>query len=121
MEPRHFRFWPKHLPRGLTLPQVTLTDLLEGSARRFPDKPFSLFFGGVLTYREALERVERLAGFLQRDCGVRPGDRVLLDLQNSPQFALAYYAILRADAVAVPVNPMNVAEELAVTIEDSDA
>lgn len=121
MAPRHFRVWPKHLPHGLTLPQVTLTELLEVSARRFPDKPFSLFFGGALTYREALAQVERLAGFLQRDCEVRPGERVLLDLQNSPQFALAYYAILRADAVAVPVNPMNVAEELAATIEDSDA
>lgn len=121
MAPRHLRFWPKHLPRGLSLPQVTLTELLEVSARRFPDKPFSLFFGGVLTYREALAQVERLAGFLQRDCGVAPGERVLLDLQNSPQFALAYYALLRADAVVVPVNPMSVAGELAATIEDSDA
>ncbi len=37
---------------------------------------------------------------------------MLLDLQNSPQFILAYYAILRADAVVIPVSPMNVTEEL---------
>ncbi len=121
MQPRHFRHWPKSLPRSLTLPRSTLHAMLEVSAQRYPDKAFSHFFGAALSYREALAQVERLAGFLQHACGVRRGDRVLLDLQNSPQFALAHYAILRADAVAVPVNPMNVAGELAHYIEDSDA
>ena len=51
----------------------------------------------------------------------RRGDRVLLYAQNSPQFIIGYYAILRADAVVVPVNPMNKSEELAHYIEDSDA
>jgi acyl-CoA synthetase (AMP-forming)/AMP-acid ligase II len=40
------------------------------------------------------------------------GDRVLLVMQNSPQFMAAFYGILRADAVVVPVNPMNLTEEL---------
>ena len=49
------------------------------------------------------------------------GERVLLYLQNSPQFVIAYYAILRADAVVVPVSPMNRAGELSHYVEDSDA
>ena len=49
------------------------------------------------------------------------GDRVLLYMQNCPQFIIAYYAILRADAVVVPVNPMNRTEELRHYVEDSDA
>jgi fatty-acyl-CoA synthase len=52
---------------------------------------------------------------------VKKGDRVLLYLQNSPQFVIAYYAALRADAVVVPVNPMNKTEELRHYIEDADA
>ena len=44
---------------------------------------------------------------------------MLLYLQNSPQFVIAYYAILRADAVVVPVNPMNRTEELRHYVEDS--
>src|SRR5207247_814722 len=48
-------------------------------------------------------------------------DRVLMYLQNSPQFVIAYYAILRADAVVVPVNPMNRTEELRHYVEDADA
>ena len=121
MTPRHFRFWPKGLPKSLTAPRVPLHELLEVSARRYPDKAATWFFGAALAWREAHEQVLRLAGFLQRGCGVRPGDRVLVDLQNSPQFLLAAYAIARADAVMVPVSPMCVAEELAHYLEDSGA
>ena len=49
---------------------------------------------GRLAKRDA----ERIAGWLQREANVQPGDRVLLDMQNSPQWLLAYYGILRANA-----------------------
>ena len=42
-------------------------------------------------------------------------------MQNSPQFVVGYYAILRADAMVVPVNPMNLTEELRHYVADSDA
>ena len=61
--------------------------------------------------------LEALAGFLQQRCGVAAGDRVLLYAQNGPHFIVGYYAILRADAVVVPVNPMNRVEELRHLIE----
>ncbi len=121
MTPRHYRFWPKGLPKSLTAPRTPLHELLEVTARRYPEKPATWFFGAALAWREVEEQVLRLAGFLQRDCGVRAGDRVLVDLQNSPQFVIAAYAIARADAVMVPVSPMCVAEELAHYLEDSGA
>ena len=49
------------------------------------------------------------------------GDRVLLYTQNSPQFVIGYWAILRANAVVVPVNPMNLTLELRHFAEDSGA
>ena len=52
---------------------------------------------------------------------MQAGDRVLLYLQNSPQWVIGYYAILRANAVVVPVNPMNMSEELAHYVADSGA
>ena len=52
---------------------------------------------------------------------MRKGDRVLLDMQNCPQLVIAHFAILRANAVVVPVNPMNRAEELKHYIEDPGA
>jgi acyl-CoA synthetase (AMP-forming)/AMP-acid ligase II len=53
--------------------------------------------------------------------GVTRGDRVLLFAQNCPQFVIAYYAILRADAAVVPANAMSTTEELEHYIEDSGA
>jgi len=52
---------------------------------------------------------------------VKKGDRVLLYMQNSPQFMIAFYGILRADAVVVPVNPMNLTQELKHYVADSGA
>jgi fatty-acyl-CoA synthase len=121
MEARHFKHWPKHLPRHLSVPATTLYHNLEVSATRYPEKPATLFYDSRLSYREFRRQTDLLAGFLQNRCGVRKGDRVLLQMQNSPQFALAYYAILRADAVVLPVSPMHVTDELVHYFEDSGA
>ena len=118
---RHFPHWPPAVPKALTLPQTSLHYNLEVSARRFADKPAILYYGSQVTYAELDRDVTALAGWLQQRCGVKRGDRVILYAQNSPQFIIGYYAILRADAVVVPVNPMNKSEELTHYVEDSDA
>jgi fatty-acyl-CoA synthase len=117
----HHAHWPHPLSRHLTLPQTHLFDNVEVSARRYPDKPYIVYYGSELTFADFHEEATRLAGYLQQVCGVGAGDRVLLYLQNSPQWALGYYAILRANAVVVPVNPMNMSDELAHYVADSGA
>jgi fatty-acyl-CoA synthase len=116
----HFKFWPKRLPHAITPPAVSLWDNLETSARRYPDKAALAFFGTLLTYKELLQKAERLAACL-RGLGVKKGDRVLLCMQNCPQWIIAHFAILRANAVVVPVNPMNRSEELKHYITDPQA
>ena len=121
MSPRaHFRFWPARLPHAITPPATSLWDNLAISARRYPDRVATVFFGRATTYAQLHAGAERLAAWLQ-SVGVGKGDRVLLDMQNSPQLVVAHFAILRADAVVVPVNPMNRAEELKHYITDPDA
>ena len=92
-------------------PATSLWDNLAISARRYPSKPALHFFGRAVSYRELAEGAERLAAHLH-SAGVRQGDRVILLMQNLPQLVLAHFAILRANAVVVPVNPMNTAREL---------
>ncbi len=116
----HHRFWPARLPHSITVPATSLWDNLETSARRYPRKVALVFFGSVIRYAELLEKAERLAAWLQ-GLGVKQGDRVLLDMQNCPQLVIAHFAILRANAVVVPVNPMNRVEELKHYIVDPDA
>ena len=116
----HHQFWPRRLPHAITPPATSLWDNLETSARRYPDKAALVFFGRVLSYAQLLQKAERLAACLQ-GLGVNSGDRVVLNMQNCPQLVIAHFAILRANAVVVPVNPMNRTEELKHYITDPDA
>lgn len=119
MSRKHHEFWPKPLPHDITAPATHIFYNVEVSASRYPHKPYLIFFGTPLTFAEFKVEAERLAGFLQRECGVGRGDRVLLVMQNSPQFIVAYYAIVRANAIVVPINPMSVAAELEHYVMDS--
>ncbi len=116
----HLAHWPARLPRELAIPQTTLGYNLEVSARRWPDKPACVFLGRAMSFGELHRQAEALAGWLQAQ-GVRKGDRVLVFLQNCPQYLVAAYAIFRADAVVVPVNPMNKADEFGHYITDPQA
>ncbi len=116
----HYKFWPHRLPHAITPPATSLWDNLAVSARRYPDKPALVFFGRSWSYAEVLQQAERLAAFLH-GLGVGKGDRVVLNLQNCPQLVIAHFAILRANAVVVPVNPMNRSEELKHYISDPQA
>ena len=112
MKPADYQYWPKQFPKSLTIPRTTLWHNLEVAAVRYPGKPITIFYDSELGYGQFRREADALAGWLQQRCGVRQGERVLLDMQNSPQFMLGYYAVLRADAVVVPVSPMNVTDEL---------
>ena len=117
---RHHKVWPKELPKTMTLPETSLFTNLEISARRYPDHNALIYYDTPMTYRTLLREVEALAGYLQHQ-GVNKGERVLLYMQNSPQYVIGYYAILRADAVVIPVNPMNRTAELEHYIADTGA
>jgi fatty-acyl-CoA synthase len=121
MNTLHHAHWPAGVSHHLSLPQTNLFYNAEVSAARFPDKPFIIFYDTPVTFAEFKDEAERIAGFLQQECHVKAGDRVLLYMQNSPQWVLAYYGILRANAVVVPVNPMNLTDELRHYVEDSGA
>jgi len=117
----HFQFWPKRVPTEIVLPETSLWYNLEVSAHRYADKAAIRYFGNAITFRALEAQATAMAGWLQQKAGVNKGDRVLLYMQNCPQFIISYYAILRADAVVVPVNPMNRAEEFKHYITDAGA
>lgn len=117
--PRHAAVWPARLPLRMNPPATPLWANLSISAWRYPEKVALVFMGKCWTYRELMAASEQMAGHLAR-LGVRKGDRVLLDMQNCPQLVITHFAILRLDAVVVPVNPMNKAHELQHYITDPD-
>ena len=117
--PAHHAFWPKRLPYQLTAPQTSLWMNLQISALRYPQKVALVFMGRTWTYSQLQFEAEKIASAL-RKMGVQKGDRVVLDMQNCPQLVITHFAILRLDAVVVPVNPMNRMEELKHYILDPD-
>ena len=117
--PAHHAFWPKRLPYQLTAPQTSLWMNLQISALRYPQKVALVFMGRTWSYSELQFEAEKIASAL-RKMGVQKGDRVVLDMQNCPQLVITHFAILRLDAVVVPVNPMNRIEELKHYILDPD-
>jgi fatty-acyl-CoA synthase len=92
---------------------------LQISALRYPQKVALVFMGRTWTYSQLQFEAEKIASAL-RKMGVQKGDRVVLDMQNCPQLVITHFAILRLDAVVVPVNPMNRMEELKHYILDPD-
>jgi len=85
----------------------TLNTLIEDSAGRFGQKPALLFEPGyrtrIWTYEQLLADSQAVAGWLA-DRGVRKGDRVVLWAHNSPYWAVALFGVLRASAIAVPLD-----------------
>ena len=115
----HDPHWPRRLPRQLAVPETTLWFNLEVAATRYPHKTAYVYGGRTLSFAELKQQAEALAGWLQAQ-GVGRGDRVAIYLQNCPQYVIAFYAVMRADAVVVPVNPMNRADEFEHYIVDPD-
>jgi long-chain acyl-CoA synthetase len=94
--------------------------MVRESARTHPDKPAVLFDGGRLSYAELDAASDRLAAGLLAH-GLAPGDSVALQLPNVPQFVVAYFGILKAGCVVVPMNVLYKAGEIGYVLRDSDA
>ncbi|WP_155388143.1 long-chain-fatty-acid--CoA ligase [Catellatospora paridis] len=99
---------------------TNLAQNLADSAARDGAAPAIRLGDIVLSFEQLDAASARVAGLL-RNRGVRPGDRVGVMLPNVPQFAAAYYGILRAGAVVVPMNVLLKSREVAYYLSDSQA
>jgi long-chain acyl-CoA synthetase len=95
-----------------------LATMLRESAHKNATKPVALFDGGTMTYGELDALSDRFAAGL-RGQGVEPGDAVAVQLPNIPQFLIAYFGILKAGSVIVPLNPLLKAPEIAYQLTDA--
>ncbi len=120
MERPWFRFYDKDVPKSIDYPRIPIYRLLDDTAARFPDRPLTSFFGKKMTYAEIKRLSDNFAASV-RSLGIRPGDRVALLLPNFPGYIIAYYGLMKAGAVVVPLNPLYTAHELEFHFTDSGA
>lgn len=111
------RSYAPGVPLNIEIPEESLVDLLDASARRFGPRVALDFFGGTTTYGELDGQVAKAAEGLRR-LGVRRGDRVALVLPNCPQHVVAFYAVLRLGAIVVEHNPLYTDEEMSYQLAD---
>jgi long-chain acyl-CoA synthetase len=99
---------------------VNLADLGREAAKRFPSKPGLIFHDRPITFPQLEERIDRTAAALAA-LGVAKGDRVALLIGNVPEFVTTLYGVMRAGAIACPLNVMLTPEETSYILADSGA
>ncbi len=126
--------WFEHYEKGvahtIAVPEKLLHTMLREAAQRVGANtairfvlkylPLGLSIGSNLTYRQLNDDSDRFAAALQ-EIGIVKGDRVAIMLPNIPQFAVAFFGILKAGATCVNVNPTYPPYELRHVLADSGA
>jgi len=118
------QFYEEGVPKSIAYPPWSLPDLLDASAREFPDKRALTFYvdpklpPSRMTYAQLRDASLRFATALYQ-LGVRKGDRVAIMLPNCPQFPIVFFGLLRIGAIAVNTNPLYVAREMNEQFHDA--
>ncbi|MGW5520459.1 long-chain-fatty-acid--CoA ligase [Nocardia africana] len=100
---------------------MNLPELLAGAIDRYPNRPALRFAETVLTYSEFGRQVSAVAGWLSTEAGIRPGDRVVLLIENCFAFPIWYHGVLEAGGVVVPLNPLLRRSEIEYHVTDCGA
>ncbi len=100
---------------------MSIANAVFAVAARQPDHPAIVWEGGRLTYSGLAGQVDRIAGGLITRHGLKPGQRVAIAMENSPEFLPLLLGIWRAGLVAIPINSKLHPREFAWIFENSDA
>lgn len=110
--------YPDWIPADIPVPGNTALDDFQKSAAERPDKPAIFYFDRTITYGELDTLSDGLAATLSA-WEIKKGDRVMVILQNIPQFLIALYGVWKIGAIVVPLNPMYKEKELTYFCQDS--
>lgn len=113
-------FWPEGVAHDIADYRFPLTELLERTARQYPENVYTIFNGATRTYAEVKDTSDRIANYLAAQ-GIEKGDRIAIFLPNIPHFPEIFFGILKAGAICVNCNPVYTASELHHQLKDSGA
>lgn len=112
--------YPAEVPSDLDIGNWTAIGDFLNSATQYANKPAVYYFDHVIPYKLINEFSDSLA-LAYQGLGLKKDDRVVVDLQNVPQFLIATYAAWKLGAIVVPLNPMYKEKELSYFCNDSGA
>lgn len=99
---------------------LNLSVIIEDSARRYPNKDAFVFMDTRMTFAQINGAANQVANGLIA-AGIQPGDKVGLSCFNLPYFPIAFFGILKAGGVVVPLSVLLKKDEIAYHLKDSDA
>ncbi|RRV33417.1 long-chain fatty acid--CoA ligase [Pseudomonas sp. o96-267] len=119
-------FWKDKYPVGVAAEinpdqYLNILAVLKESCQRFADKPAFSNLGKTLTYGEMYKLSGDFAAYLQKHTGLKPGDRIAVQLPNVLQYPIVVFGAMRAGLVVVNTNPLYTAREMEHQFNDSGA
>ena len=114
------QYYHKDVPPTVEVPEKTLVDLFDESAQKYANQPAVIFYGNKISFKQLQDEVNRFATALSK-LGVVKGDKVALYLLNSPQYVIAYFAILKVGGTVTPISPVYTSSEVRHQLTDSGA
>ncbi len=118
--------WLKSYPSGIPYeinPDVftSVVDVFLKSVEKFRNRIAYISMGATLTFGDVDELSIQFASYLQNVAGLKPGDRIAIQLPNLLQFPIAMLGALRAGLIVVNTNPLYSPREMEHQFKDSEA
>ena len=107
-----WRAYYGNTPASLDYPHMTMYQMVEEAARRYPDNTAYVFMGKATSFSTFIKRIDAAAKGLY-NLGIRKGDRVTICMANTPQAVDCFYALNRIGAVSNMIHPLSAAQEIA--------
>jgi long-chain acyl-CoA synthetase len=108
------------VPEKVEIPNHSLHHFLAEAARKLPEHPAIILKGHKISYRQFDEETDALAAALIAN-GFKKGDRAVIYMPNTPQFAISYFGILKAGGIVIATNPLYTERELEHQLADCGA
>lgn len=115
-----FKNWPEKVPKCIKYPNISLCEILEISAKNYPEKDAIVYGEQKITYKQLNYLSKKFAKYLI-NLGIKKSDCVAIYLPNTPQFIVAYFGALKIGAVVTTISPMHREREVQHQLYDSGA
>lgn len=99
----------------------SVVDIYEKSVEKYGDKPAYSSLGHTLSFNDLRDHAYQFASYLQQHSGLKPGDRVAIQMPNLIQYPVILYGAMLAGMVIVNTNPLYQPRELEHQLKDSGA
>lgn len=122
MEKIWYKSYDPGVPHTINPDQFSsLIQVLEDSFKRHPDKPCFINSGESITYSQVDLYSQAFAGYLQTECGLKKGERILIMMPSILQYPVAVFAAIRAGLIVVNANPLSTYKELNALLKNTNA